>query len=201
MGGDALGTACDLEAFSLWSVRGYLTQKLRGPGWVQNVIRFRIHRVLKGVPGPWCVFGARGGRRWKVMGFGEGRWPCLGVPLPGSRCCMDRRRNERVFMRTKGSLCKTAQERWGWSWGGLFLPGLRDDGATLMTSPFVTCLRRSSEAMLTLLAFALEAQRDTKPSRWWHHLFPALTYCYAVSPEARFSNGCCPWKWQKTPCS
>lgn len=88
---------------------------------------------------------------------------------------MDRRRNERVFMRTKGSLCKSAQERWGWSWGGLFLPGLWDDGATLMTSPFVTCLRRSSEAMLTLLALALEAQRDTKPSRWWHHLFPVLT--------------------------
>lgn len=52
--------------------------------------------------------------------------------------------------------------------------------------PTVTYLRSSSEETLALLAFVLEAQRDVNGNQRLVHLFPALTSCCRVSPEASF---------------
>lgn len=90
--------------------------------------------------------------------FGERGRPCSCVPKPGSRCCSDQRRDERVFVGTKGSLCRPpTREQWG---RGLSVPGLWEGGAILSTSPFVTCLCHSSEGMLTPLAFVVDTRGD-----------------------------------------
>lgn len=166
-----------------------------------RVLRLSLGEVaLKGVPGLRCIFRACGSHRWKVAVFGKGRRPCCCAPLPGSRCCRDQRRNERVSWGRTGAsanlLLRSDGVRVGRGcpyqvFGTLGLPSPRLHLRHVYAIPLKGCSR-------SWLLF-WKPRETLMPTRWWHHLFPVLTSCFRVSPEAWFSNSCWLWKWQKTP--